>query len=146
MNISPTASEPDSRTSSATRFTLSVVLVAVLMTASLITRLIVLGLASHDLRASGGEIAKALVVGELFDGLTALWVAAPLVLISALLPEGWWHRAFVRGWMRTWLFVLFALATFAVAAEVLFFDEFTGRFNFVAVDYLIYPTEVVTNL
>jgi hypothetical protein len=44
--------------------------------------------------------------------------------------------------MRTWLLILFALAAFVIAAEVLLVDEFTGRFNFVAVDYLIYPTEV----
>jgi phosphoglycerol transferase MdoB-like AlkP superfamily enzyme len=37
-------------------------------------------------------------------------------------------------------------ALFVAVAEVVFFDEFDGRFNFVAVDYLIYPTEVVTNL
>lgn len=116
------------------------------MVASLITRLVLLALARHDLRASVGEVVKALAVGEVYDLLAALWVAAPLVLVIALLPDRWWERRFVRGWMRVWLFFLFSLATFVVAAEVLFFDEFTGRFNFVAVDYLIFPTEVVTNL
>jgi hypothetical protein len=28
----------------------------------------------------------------------------------------------------------------------MFFSEFDGRFNFVAVDYLVYPTEVVNNI
>ena len=37
-------------------------------------------------------------------------------------------------------------ALFTAAAEYYFFDEFNGRFNFVAVDYLIYPTEVVDNV
>jgi len=31
-------------------------------------------------------------------------------------------------------------------SEGVFFSEFDGRFNFVAVDYLIYPSEVVTNI
>src|SRR5262249_28543434 len=30
--------------------------------------------------------------------------------------------------------------------EYFFFEEFNGRFNFVAVDYLVYPTEVVDNI
>ena len=37
-------------------------------------------------------------------------------------------------------------ALFVAAAEYFFFEEFNGRFNFVAVDYLIYPTEVVDNI
>ena len=41
--------------------------------------------------------------------------------------------------------MLFTLA-FTAVAEVLFWDEFTTRFNFIAVDYLIYTTEVVGNI
>ncbi|HQD83693.1 MAG TPA: LTA synthase family protein [Quisquiliibacterium sp.] len=41
--------------------------------------------------------------------------------------------------------LLFAL-TFLAVAETLFWDEFTTRFNFIAVDYLIYTTEVVGNI
>ena len=37
-------------------------------------------------------------------------------------------------------------ALFVAVAEIVFFAEFDGRFNFVAVDYLIYPTEVVNNI
>ena len=47
-------------------------------------------------------------------------------------------------------FATVALATagalFVAVAELVFFAEFDGRFNFVAVDYLIYPTEVVNNI
>ena len=41
--------------------------------------------------------------------------------------------------------VLFALG-FGVISEVVFWQEFTTRFNFIAVDYLIYTQEVVNNI
>lgn len=128
------------------RFSLAALLAAVLMGCALLTRLALLLYARADLVAGAGSIAQAFAVGELFDLVTTLWLIAPLVLVLALLPDSWFRRRPVRGWMRAWLFVLFALSAFVIAAEILFFDEFNGRFNFVAVDYLIFPTEVVTNL
>lgn len=48
------------------------------------------------------------------------------------------------------LFVIFSLYTavflFTGAAEYLFWDELHCRFNFIAIDYLIYTTEVVKNI
>ena len=35
---------------------------------------------------------------------------------------------------------------FEEVAELLFWDEFTSRFNFVAVDYLVYTNEVIGNI
>ncbi len=128
------------------RFSLAALLAAVLMGCALFTRLALLIYARHDLDAGFGSVLAALAVGELFDLVASLWLIAPLVVVLTLLPDSWFRRRPVRGWMRAWLFVLFALSAFVIAAEVLFFDEFNGRFNFVAVDYLIYPTEVVTNL
>lgn len=128
------------------RFDLASFTVAILMAVALVTRLALLAYDWRALDASFAQIGKALLVGEVFDVLASLWIVAPLVLAIALLPDRWFTWRFTRGWVRFWLFFLFALSAFVIAAEVLFFDEFNGRFNFVAVDYLIFPTEVVTNL
>ncbi|HPV74574.1 MAG TPA: sulfatase-like hydrolase/transferase [Gemmatimonadaceae bacterium] len=128
------------------RFALAAMLVVVLMVVAVVTRLALLAYAWRELDASLYEVLKALLVGEVFDVLASLWVVAPLVVVLALLPDRWFSSRVVRGWTRGWLFFLFALSAFVIAAEVIFFDEFNGRFNFVAVDYLIFPTEVVTNL
>ncbi|MEP7384506.1 MAG: LTA synthase family protein [Gemmatimonadota bacterium] len=142
----PVVAAPSAVESKLGRFSLAALLCAVLLGFALATRLALLVYARHDLDASPSSILKALAVGELFDLVSALWLAAPLVLVLALLPDRWFTRRPLRGWMRAWLFVLFSLSAFMVVAELLFFDEFNGRFNFVAVDYLIFPTEVVTNL
>lgn len=52
-----------------------------------------------------------------------------------------------RPWPRRVAFVaLFAAATFGTAVEYFFFEEFNSRYNHIALDYVLYPTEVVTNL
>ena len=142
----PAVATPTAVESRLGRFSLAALLGAALLGCALLTRLALLIYARHDLDASAASVVAALAVGELFDLVTSLWLVAPLVLVLAILPDGWFRRRAIRGWMRAWLFFLFALSAFVICAEVLFFDEFNGRFNFVAVDYLIYPTEVVTNL
>lgn len=128
------------------RFRLAAGLVLGLMAVFFLVRLVLLILqhaVSHD-----GFLAvlAALGAGTVADALAALWVAAPFVLYLALAPERWFrsrvHRALVPA--------LFGLACFGVlfvaVVEIFFFLEFNGRFNFVAVDYLMYPTEVVENI
>jgi hypothetical protein len=68
------------------------------------------------------------------------------VLLLGLLPA----RCF-RWRASRWIgaFALHAsvyLVIFGAVAEVLFWDEFGTRFNFIAVDYLVYTTEVVGNI
>ena len=91
-------------------------------------------------------VLKSLGAGVVFDAVAALWLAAPLVLYLTLVPERWFlHRS-----QRALTAGISGLSVFAVlfvaVAEVFFFQEFNGRFNFVAVDYLMYPTEVVENI
>jgi phosphoglycerol transferase MdoB-like AlkP superfamily enzyme len=88
----------------------------------------------------------ALAVGLLFDLVTGLWLLAPGMLFLALMPESW-LRARVWRWLGSaWLFTYIFGLLYLVAVEWFFFDEFSARFNTVAVDYLIFPHEVFVNL
>jgi phosphoglycerol transferase MdoB-like AlkP superfamily enzyme len=91
-----------------------------------------------------GMLVKALLQGLLSDIAVALMVVAPLAVWCA------WRRKPWKGWGRRLLLTGVALAwlvqSFLFISEGFFFDEFLSRFNTVAIDYLIYPTEVVTNL
>ncbi|MFN8571463.1 MAG: sulfatase-like hydrolase/transferase [Gemmatimonadaceae bacterium] len=111
-----------------------------------LTRLVILTFGRSQHSASGGQVMHALAIGELYDVLAALWLLAPFVLYLALTTERWFHRPINRGLVRAGFFISAGFAIFVAATEYFFFDEFTGRFNFVAVDYLIYPTEVVNNI
>jgi phosphoglycerol transferase MdoB-like AlkP superfamily enzyme len=87
-------------------------------------------------------------------GLHALWRASasdirPLaILFLYLLPLP--ALAYNRTSGRVALYVLY-LATifgllFVAASELVFWNEFGVRFNFIAVDYLVYTTEVIGNI
>jgi phosphoglycerol transferase MdoB-like AlkP superfamily enzyme len=84
--------------------------------------------------------------GVVYDLGAASFAALPLIVLLTVLPS----EALLRPGMRQavaglgWL-ILFALLLGAVA-EWAFWDEFGVRFNFIAVDYLVYTTEVLGNI
>jgi phosphoglycerol transferase MdoB-like AlkP superfamily enzyme len=90
-----------------------------------------------------GSLLSCLAVGSLLDALTAGALCLPLSAPLVLAPASWLGRRWVRA-----PFVALALAgaVFLAFVEYFFFEEFLSRFNHVALDYLIYPTEVFTNL
>jgi phosphoglycerol transferase MdoB-like AlkP superfamily enzyme len=112
----------------------------------LITRLALL--AQQRAWARGGflTIGAVLVAGELHDLLVASWVMLPLALYLAVVPNRWYRHRLQRAVLWVGLGVVIYGLFFLAAAEWFFFEELGSRFNFVAVDYLLYPTEVVTNI
>jgi len=113
---------------------------------SLLTRIGLL--AMHRAPSVDGLVltAAALARGTGFDLLAALWILAPLTLYLALVPERWFRWRGHAGALRAGVFLGLYAMLFIALAEGFFFAEFDGRFNFVAVDYLIFPTEVTLNL
>lgn len=132
------------RTLRGPRYAPLTLVVGTFVAASFVTRL---GLLGMQRPADGwGAVILALAAGLLLDVTVALWLAAPLALYLSLATERQIGRRGHRGAMVAAVAGALLVALFVAAAEVVFFDEFNGRFNFVAVDYLIYPTEVVTNI
>jgi phosphoglycerol transferase MdoB-like AlkP superfamily enzyme len=88
----------------------------------------------------------ALGLGLVFDLATLAFLVAPFWLASLLLPQRWRTRNWygIGRWVVLWC-VLFALV-FGAVAEVVFWLEFSTRFNFIAVDYLVYTHEVIGNI
>ena len=102
--------------------------------------------------ASAGEVSwglatfASLLVGLLFDLVMAWFLTLPLGLLGAVWPASWSASRWLRLPLRAaWLFGAF-LFTFWKISEILFWEEFGVRFNFIAVDYLVYTTEVVKNI
>jgi phosphoglycerol transferase MdoB-like AlkP superfamily enzyme len=92
------------------------------------------------------SLAVALAWGLLFDIGTAALLSLPLILLLIALPM----HSFTKGWLRKLAHlaafgILFVLL-FGALAEWVFWDEFAARFNFIAVDYLVYTTEVIGNI
>lgn len=79
--------------------------------------------------------------------LTAfLWGIVPFLIYLFVLPRRL-HGTRIDRVISLVIFAVFALVSvFTEVSELFFWDEFRSRFNFIAVDYLIYTTEVVGNI
>ena len=92
------------------------------------------------------SLAVAFLIGGFYDIAAALWWILPLALLLALLPRRWFEWRVGRGLAHALLLGIIYLLLYGAVAEWVFWDEFGVRFNFIAVDYLVYTTEVVGNI
>ncbi len=92
------------------------------------------------------EIIGAFFKGFWFDVAALAYLVVPWLLLSALMPNGLRSKAWLNKarWITAFL-VTFGLL-FGAVSEFIFWQEFTTRFNFIAVDYLIYTNEVIGNI
>ena len=100
----------------------------------------------HAAQLTFASAARVLGTGLAFD-LVVLALALPALLLlesafGTRKPAG---RARRGGVLAVAVLGLFALG-FGVLAEWFFWDEFGVRFNFIAVDYLVYTREVIGNI
>jgi phosphoglycerol transferase MdoB-like AlkP superfamily enzyme len=120
-------------------------LVCIALLVGLGTRLMLLFKSAADV-SWNASVAAAFAWGTIFDLGGALWWAAPLAIALAILPRNFFAHAFARGLAHVVLFAAIYILLFGAVAEWIFWDEFGGRFNFIAVDYLVYTTEVIGNI
>jgi len=84
--------------------------------------------------------------GILYDVGAACWFSIPIIVLLTILPARFFERPWGRLSTHAILFPVIFLLLFGLAAEWVFWDEFGVRFNFIAVDYLVYTQEVVDNI
>ncbi len=94
----------------------------------------------------GYGLARVLARGAWFDFAVAAYAGLPLLLWLVLMPD---RLVRSRG-HRVLLFAGFAATAYGLLlvalSEWIFWDEFAARFNFIAVDYLVYTHEVLGNI
>lgn len=109
-------------------------------------RLVFFFLAKKEIAFSATLLIKTLFCGLFFDLLALSYIAAiPLFLYTFLPSKIFNHKTFQKA-LKAFYFCFLAIIIFSTFSEITFWDEFQTRFNFIAVDYLIYTTEVVKNV
>ena len=105
-------------------------------------------LATHlaEAEASVFDMLRIYGVGTMYDLGFLIYAALPLALYLFLCPARLWRHPRHQRALRVVLAVMLFVMLFAATAEWLFWDEFGVRFNFIAVDYLVYSKEVVNNI
>lgn len=92
------------------------------------------------------QIITAFLLGIISDLSFFSYFFIPFVLYLTLIPKRIYQTRWHKGFIYSILFVNIYALLFIVASEWFFWDEFGVRFNFIAVDYLIYTNEVVRNI
>ncbi len=87
-----------------------------------------------------------LLKGLWFDAVVASALLTPVLFYEAMLPNRW-RASRLHGGLRTLcLFFSVALLLFGAVSEFTFWVEFSSRLNFIALDYLLYTSEVIGNI
>lgn len=106
-----------------------------------------LGIVSrHDVSWAFFDILRTLAFGVLYDSCTGLFYCLPLGLLLFILPGKWLEKKFTRLILLLTTFTMNFFMFFTGVSLVLFWQEFHTNFNFIAVDYLIYTTEMLDNI
>ena len=99
-----------------------------------------------DSNISFGGLLTALGVGIVNDSIEFLYLSLPISMLLLILPRRWLGRSGQKVALGFVSYIALFIALFTALAEVLFWEEFESRFNLIAVDYLIYPHEVIGNI
>ena len=114
--------------------------------ASLLLRLVLLLMSFSKLQLTLPAVLKIFGEGLLFDFGVAVFFCVPYALYLLLFPVKWSNTIINKVITYTAFFIAALIIMFSFFAEFTFWQEFESRFNFIAVDYLIYTFEVINNI
>jgi len=105
-------------------------------------------LASHlaEANISISNLVGLYAVGLIYDLSFLLYATLPMALYLLLCPRKLWQQSYYKKLMAYVMGLSLYVMLFTAVAEWLFWDEFGVRFNFIAVDYLVYSEEVINNI
>ncbi|GMT47573.1 MAG: sulfatase [bacterium] len=128
------------------RFILIGLLIVIFVAISLTSRTILLFANFNQLDFGFVILIKLFLVGLFYDFVAAIYYVAPFAVYVALMPDRIFNNTFHKYMLWLFLFVNINLLVFNAFSEWFFWDEFGKRFNFIAVDYLVYTQEVIHNI
>ena len=92
------------------------------------------------------EILKAFGVGLFYDIVAFSYYIIPFVIYLFLIPSKIFNSKIHKVIATAFFFFIVYLVVFNGFSEWFFWNEFGKRFNFIAVDYLVYTHEVIHNI
>ena len=113
---------------------------------SFITRTVLIAWSFH--KADPGLLTCLRIYGQglIYDTIVALSFCVVYALYLLILPQRWNTSSVNKAITYAGFFLTVLIIMFSFFAEFAFWDEFESRFNFIAVDYLVYTFEVINNI
>ncbi len=121
-------------------------ILAIFAVLSFVLRTIFLVWQRHEIDFSVVTIIETYAVGFFFDTLALGYIALLPLAYYTFIPSKFFNSPKHQIANRVFYFIFLFVIVFSVFSEITFWDEFQTRFNFIAVDYLIYTTEVIGNI
>ncbi len=118
----------------------------VFLVISALTRTVLLIKSIDVVELSAMELLKIYTIGAFYDFISAGYMVTPFVVYLLLIPQKFFNHKLHRYITYLFTYALLFGAVFLSFSEWFFWDEFSVRFNFIAVDYLIYTKEVIGNI
>ncbi|MDN3657649.1 sulfatase-like hydrolase/transferase [Ferruginibacter paludis] len=113
---------------------------------SFITRLILLIKSWPNLEFSPLLLLGIFVIGLFYDLVVSSFFAIPVALYCWLINDSFFQKKGQRVPLFIFFFILIFIIVTIAGSEIVFWNEFNVRFNFIAVDYLVYTNEVLGNI
>jgi len=128
------------------RFALVVLMMFLFISLALIIRIILMFTSFDQVDLGILVLIKVFFVGAIYDFIAVTYYLAPLAVYITLMPNRLFNNRFHKYIFWLFLFVQINLLVFDIFSEWFFWEEFGRRFDFIAVDYLVYTHEVVHNI
>ena len=97
-------------------------------------------------KASFFDVLRVFTTGLFFDIGVASFFVALYAIYLLFIPKKINNSLFNKIFTYVFFFIAVLISLFSFFAEFPFWQEFQSRFNFIAVDYLVYTFEVVENI
>ena len=128
------------------RFSPVLLAVILLCTVSLMTRIALMLFSVHNIDWSIANVVRIFMIGILYDMAAASFACIPIVIYLWIFPARWYRKKVSRILLFVYFFIVVLTLMFNAVSEWFFWEEFSVRYNFIAVDYLVYTTEVIGNI
>ncbi|MBC6112057.1 LTA synthase family protein [Pedobacter fastidiosus] len=128
------------------RYSILLSFVAYFIILSFIIRSILFISAAQKVEFTFFEVLRFYFIGLLYDLGTGLILTAFYSLYLLIIPNRFYQKKWNRIVSLAIFFIFLIITLFSFFAELTFWQEFESRFNFIAVDYLIYTYEVIHNI
>ncbi|NQU56305.1 MAG: LTA synthase family protein [Rhodospirillales bacterium] len=127
------------------RYRFPALAILIYLTAASIERLALIGMAYKDNSGRLGELLLALPTGLLADAAMACLLGLPFFFMLHH-GQGFLQKRWVSALASVMLLALLWNLFFSNVAALIFWEEFSSRFNGIAVNYLLFPREVIGNI
>lgn len=113
---------------------------------SFVGRSVLFGMSASEVDTSFFSLCRFYLTGLFFDSVAFSYFMVPFVVFLMFVTDRFFNSRFHQWFAFIANFIAYYILLFNGVSEYFFWEEFGVRYNFIAVDYLVYTTEVLDNL